>query len=1097
MNLIKKTLLAIVAFAGLSASAAVKPIVIASPDDYQVIALSPNGKWATGVYVDYAMQSFGFVWNLESGSSKLLSTTYESYGSAVTNDGVVIGNYVYKAPNSSAMVNLPGYYKDGEWHPVEIPGGASDGGQGVGCTADGHYMCGALYVNNDYHPFVWDLWEGGKIVQQLDITNPNGGMQDGVAYCITPDGKTAGGWSWNHNRACTLWDVDANTKRYIGLSGDAYQNPWASVDKFSPDGKKALFGGWWDPKATDTDPFEYAIRLYDMKTGELTYIPNMYSGATCSLFGISNTGVLVGATGDYDNGRAIIYHTNSANYDEEDDVFKAGRGEYLDAWLVKQGADLSGLHIWDDSDEETTDEMTGTTTNGFVRFFRGQDVSADGNIISALYYANVGGYAVMRSAIIMLNQDASHAAPQDMELKQMSGINCVKVSWAKALRATEGVLGFAIYRDGNKIAQVNDKTTYYYDENVAPGEHKYYVATVYADEETPAPAFNIFVKTQETQRPINIYTRQKGINSIYAEWERPASNLITKNWYDPSNVKIEGFGLGQTNMDIEMGIGFDANEMALYKNSKIAKINFYPMSHVDKLTLNIYKYNTFRRLERIYSQPVTQNLNYKERNTIVLDTPVELPAGSDIVVAFSAQNREANTNILGMDDGRATAGYSDLIRFADENDFYSLYDLTYGQGYPQYMSLLIDVILQPEGKDLAMDEIEDYTVTMDGVEVATTDELSYTIKGATLLTNGENKTIGVTANYKNGSSSEATVKEQKVYANFKGASNVKVEANSEQSVLVTWDEPLDADNAILTYSGDTPGTDTEWGVTGPSENNYGFMASVVYPSSTIKGYDGYLAKSARFYPTAEAIFTFYLLEDGKVVAEQEVDKPILNAWNTVQFDKPVALKTKSNYRLVLDIYDADPNKVPLAQDNRTPYAGVSDVYSVSPDIEGAEWESATYVGIRGNWMIGMNIEDANPQVADVSGYDVYLTELNGTSVKKRNTDGQVQGNSYTYNYGKDVNGANGRVRVATFYNGRSTVAVAGSQQSFSLVVDGIDQITIQGNVKSYTIYDAAGAKVGAAEGRNINTAGLQKGVYTVKINTLNGKQVVRTFSLDN
>ena len=57
------------------AKAAVAPILLTSPDDYQVIAISPNGKWATGVYVDYGQNTFGFLWNLESNKTQLLSTT--------------------------------------------------------------------------------------------------------------------------------------------------------------------------------------------------------------------------------------------------------------------------------------------------------------------------------------------------------------------------------------------------------------------------------------------------------------------------------------------------------------------------------------------------------------------------------------------------------------------------------------------------------------------------------------------------------------------------------------------------------------------------------------------------------------------------------------------------------------------------------------------------------------------------------------------------------------------------------------------------------------------------------------------------------------
>lgn len=1020
------------ALVSLSANAAVKPIVLTTPDDYQLIALSPNGKWATGIYVDNSSNTFAFLWNLESGNIRLLSNTETSYGSAVSNDGVVAGHYTFHPADGSSSYETPGWYKDGEWHACEQPNGMRVGdlgsaGQGGGITPDGRLMSGAMYINGVYTPMVWNLEEGGKIVAELDITNPEGGSRSGNAYCISPDGLYAGGWSYCDNRTATMWTISTNEKKYIGLTDHNHQTPWASVDKFSPDGKKVLYGGGWNYNVDEESNTQYGYRLCDLETGQLTQIPTMGGESTVQLFGISNDYTVVGSTGDYDAGRAIIYHTAGSVWDESEQVFSAPRGEFLEDYLKAQGVDFSKYNVF--PNPENPSRLT---------LFRGQDITADGNGIAILYYGISGQYAAMRSMVVLLNQDADHAAPVELGLKQMEAISCVKVTWAKPVRAADGIKGFAIYRDGEKIAEVPANATSYYDNAATYGNHTYYVTSVYADEETPSAQHTITVIEKPVQAPQALYARQKGFSSVQAQWLEPQSNLVNKSWYNPATANLQGFGIGLDDASIEMGIGFDREEMELYKGSKIVKVNFYPMSKQENLTLNIYKYNAKNLPELIYTQPVTEDLNWRQRNTITLNQPVDLPTDGDIVVAFSCHLPEASNEVLGMDYGHYNPRYSDLLRFTDENDFYSYYDLRAEQGYPDYMTFMIDMVLAPEGSDSSVDAVKEYEVLLNGVSKGTTNDLKYVIPHATVKTTNENVTVGVKAIYANGTVSPVTESVITLKGSFPALTAYETEAASASSVKVSWEAPVDYDSHDITYAGSTPGTSRLNGIVGPAENNYGFMAAAKYSPNVLKGYNGYQINSLKFYPTADAVFTFMLIEDGKQIAEAEVYEYELNKWNEVQLPETIEIKETSTYYLVLDIYDAEPEMSPIALDSKAPFVGTSDLYTAGDDVLGATWSSISAdTGMRGNWMMGINVIDPDQVEAPIESYDVYISKP-GTTTTPALVASKITDTEYVHDFGENVSGR-GRVRVNIHYAGRSAVA-AGPILYYEFTYDGIDAI---------------------------------------------------------
>lgn len=1033
----------------LSASAiwaASEPIVLISPADYQVMAISPNGKWATGVYSDYSYSQRGFLWNLDTNTIELLSTSEESNGWTVADDGTVCGAFTdHSTSDIGAGTTMPGYYRNGVWHGVEVPAGFSGpadnyhgAGQGYAISADGKVMTGALYVNGNYTPAVWNE---GKLISLLDISNS--GMQGGAPYCISPDGTLVGGWAYQYNRHCVFWNLNNGTRTFIGDT----EGPWSSVNRFSPDGKKVLYGGGWDSSIAPDADIQYYQAIYDVETGEVTRLPSMHHDATVSLFGISNSYTCVGSTGDYDYGRAVIYLNGQ------------GPAILLEDYWAQNGVNIDELHLVTPEDY------------GYRMLFRGQDISADGNITAALGYDQNGG---MRSIIVMLNQDSEHAAPANVKARQLSGITTTEVTWKTPIRSTEGIKGYRIYRDEQLLAELPANSSRYFDPSLAFGSYTYAVSTVYTDgTEMKTSAPSLTVAPQPVSRPEGFLARQKGAYSLLAEWAEPSTNLVNKSWYTPSTADLQGFGIGIDGETIELGIGFEQEELANYAGHMIRKVSFYPMSEQFNWTLNIYKYEGVNPV-RIYSQPITQELQYKKRNVVVLDQPVPVPTDGDMIVAIEVMVPFASMNVIGMDYGHNTAGFGDLLRLSSEPDFYSLYYATMQSGSPSYATFMIEAIMTAEGQDLSADDVTGYRLSLDGQELITTTDLNWK---SGKVASGKH-TLSLQASFADGKVSDPVTTNVEIAYKYKSIDDVAV-SNQGSIVNLSWQTPLDDDETEITYAHGNPQPQS---ILGPAENNYGFLAGVEYGEQLLAGYEGYEITALRFFPLSDAVFTFMLYSDQYQIDEIPVDEFEIGTWNTVKLDEPIRVDANTAYFLVLDCYDVAPDNPALAVDNRLPLAYTSDLIS----LDNISWSSITIEsGLSGNWMMGMVITDPAAQPMAVDGYDITI---DNTKVGSK-----VPETTFSYDLEGKAQGSH-QLRINTYYTGRAT-AVRGSLLTFYIDPAGIrtplaesyrlsrgtDVLCIEGdNVQNIAVVATDGKVMAKAQGNRVGVASLPAGIYMVK-----------------
>lgn len=1036
----KKKLFAVLALLCTALSpVAADNVILTSPEFYEVYDMSPNGKWACGGFNDFNNIYHAFRWNLETGETELLGSS-ESNAFGVNDDGIVSGEFLdTQVFASGAEVNMPGYWKDGSWHHLEMPEGNINSGVGYGgISADGHYVTGVVEVDGVYTPFIW---KDGKIYRRLEAPF------DAVTYCISPDGQAAGGWAYPEhdgkpgNRCAAYWQPDGQLKFL-----SSYEAAWCAAQKFSPDGKKILFWGGWNMNMNEAPKL---AAIYDIETGTTDSIPSL-SEAGFSVRGISNNGTVVGEM-EFSGG-GIIY--------------KDGKTTDIIEYLESKGVDLSSVDI--------------ASEGGRLAIFSVSAISADASRIAIQYNDTQGAN---RTMIVMFDQEAGEVAPINVTAKQMQDINTVCLTWQKGLLAGD-VLGYNVYRDGTKLNEEPIREMKYYDNVMVEGTYTYTVAAVYNDTEKVSDEVFVTVNAKSVSKPQTVFVRQKGVNSARMQWLEPETNFINRTYVDMETANLQGFGV-TTDMSFEVAVNFDKADIANYAGNKVTKVQFYPMStDATDWKLNLYTRNgDDGSLQLLMSQNITQPLNDRKFNTVALDTPLDLPDG-DLIVGISVTAPVGM--VFGMDYGRSEAGYSDLLRQSVESDFFSITEMSSSTSTPYITSWLMNVVLEPENASTDVDKVESYTIYADGNVVGETTELGYTVDA---LADGEH-TLGVSATYADGKTSDAVSAALNVAANYKAVERVDVAIDEKNGLDASWTVPSDDDETFLTYaSGEAAGR----APIGPADYNYGLMASVIFTPSMLKSYNGYRINAFRFYPTADALFTFYLQKNDEDIYTLDVDDYVLGQWNTVELPDEVLVDETAEYRLVLDCYDVTPEQPALAVDKTTEHQFYSDAYS----LDGTYWSSISETGIHGNWMLGWVMADKNGKPLTVSGYDVNIDGV------KKNQD-MLTDTKFSYDFGTEAAGTHS-ISVDTYYPSVAE-SVKGTVTMFTIKNDpsGISNSTVEtirlrlgenylrvegDGVRTVTAYSLSGAKAASVKGNTLNITGLVPGVYVIKAKSAEGELV--------
>lgn len=1019
--------------------AATKPVILYS-DPYQyVTALSANGKWACGTLNDGTGSLVAFVWNLESNELKSLGTGTIAYG--ISNNGVVVGSYPdSEASTNGAEVTSAGYWSDGKWHHLELPNGLkytnSDASSIANCISpDGRFIGGSIYsATGLYSPVIWD---NGKFARDLS------GGYAGSVYAVTDDGSKAGGWTYTKESGSTritvMWDEEGN--RHFLTDNISHGSPYFAIQKFSTDGNIAL----------------YEQGLYDFTTGKTTTI----SAINPDFWGF----VLY----DFSDSLSVVGYEQTADGAQFPVIYKDGKTQKLEDYLIAKGVDFAA------------DGMIAPRidSEGQYNLMIARSVSKNDSVFAFTFVDNNQN---LRSAVVKLNQNCSNPEPVAVQGAMLEGLSTAKITWKAPLLNSENIKGYNVYRNGEKVNTSLLTTAEYYDANLAVGAYQYYVTAEYNDGQVSAASTSVTVNVEAdgANAPYALSARMKNAENVLLTWNRPQSNLPTKQYYAAED-EVSGFGGGSNSF--ESAIRYSKSEMQMYKDYKISAVKFVPRTKISGWDINIYKDQ-----ELVYTQHVDQELIYGQENTVTLTNPVSVPQDGDVYIAVKATVPSSlnSSDVIGIIYEKCVSGYSDMVRLVTEKEFYSLNEASQSSmGITFPVTWAIGATFMADDMTSDIDNVANYNVYRNDEKVGTSETTNFLNESVP----AGDYTYAVEAVYENGSVSEKTALDFTAVINkaaYKAVNDVAVSNGGDATTAVfNWPVPVDNDETVIEYCGKNPSP----GAIASESTNYGYMALTNYSGDKLLSFGNYDVKAVRFYPTADADFTVIIRKDGEEIVNQYVENYKLNEWTTVTLDEPFVIDENSSYDLIIDCFDVTPNEAPLALDGETPFTGIANMYSLD---EGATFSSTGYVG---NWMMGLIATDPNASELPVEGYDV---RVDGVKANEQTLTEPTF--TYAFGEGADMN-ATHKVNVDVYYSVAGKVeggavfftlaAAAGIGENvindIKITRDGDSYIRVEGDgVLGVDLYSVNGTLVSSTDTNVVNISGVQGGVYVLKAKTANG-----------
>ncbi len=990
--------------------------------EYQVTSMSPNGLWACGNINDG--DSRAWRWDLTTGELTQLSAIGDfSVAMSISNDGTIAGSFSSEeATANGTPMNAAGYWRDGKWYYL------SQNNYITANEKSGRADC----ISPDGKTFGGIAYQDGKFVPV--IWNEKGEMsvyvnRQGGVYDITNDAKLVAGWTYGvvkNNRTPTLWTSPKDSLIiYYGS-----ESPWGVASRISPDGTKVL--------AYDM--------IYDVPTGNKTYL-NPYDKEGVwgfEFFDISNSGMVVGCISDFNN---VMYGS----------IYKDGELLLATDYFKKFGVDLSAYHV-----------------------LQVIAVSEDEKTFALEVYDSE---LIPRPMVVKLGVNTTTPAPVAVKATNMPGLKVNRIEWKAPLTNDEEGLfsrmtAYDVYRNNEKIASVGTDRNVYYDDNLSNGEYEYHVRAVYGTDESASSASSStsVADWSVSATPRHLKAVHTGIADVRLLWEAPTNILPTLKY---TNDTDDILSMGGGDISFENAVRYTKEDLACYAGQQIMDFTFYPMSVQNSWTVNFYYAGN---PVAFYSEQIpTENLKYGAENTVRLKNPVNIPENTDLIVGLAVDvTGFGGYETTGIVFNKCKPGYTDLTRQAGEIMFYSLYDAarsSEGGAYDYSISWPLGIGI---GTVSSASEVVSYKVYANGDQLGTSDkgvnayrqnsvaDGEYTYEVSAVLGDGK-ETPKANVTFKMTQNKQAYV----------GITDLNIKKNGS-SATASWDVPVEDDMTIISYASDI----NTGGLVASEDVQYSYQAATDYDAHKLGVYDGYLITHLRFYPTADADFTFILKQGNEEVVYKELlrgEDYSLNQWNNIKLDEPVRVNSAYTYRLILDCYDVTPDKAPLGMDTQLGFTFVSDLYSTD---DGESFRSTYMDGSKNaNWMLGMVVRSEETRELPVKGYKVFVdyktvvAEQSETAYTHTNfTDGD-------HNMRVDVlyeNGTTGYGSMRFFsINAASIDELGTAPLDITLDEDG-DCIRIEGaSVSSVVAYSVQGLQVAASESNVLDIAKLNKGVYLI------------------
>jgi len=500
---------------GIKANAQGKVHVIDLADQNQnvfVSDISADGTKISGY--DY-YQSFSFIWTKESGITILDQGCGGSAANAISNSGIITGQFadstlMYEDEYYGTLaLASAGYFKDGKWHSLGLKEGIPPmnlgGSSSYVITPDGKYIGGSWKATNEdgrdlIEPVIWDI-SGAEVKARVLEHKAIG--QGAKVNSLSADGKVAGGWAAPLNmRNPVIW-IDGKIKD-ITLNGIV---SYGEVHDVSPNGRYVALS------------MEGQAAVYDIKEDRLTMLPMKEGMVSASATNVSNDGFVIGYH------QIMVGPTNREAFVYSEGLGVVSLNDYLEKLKVSVPA---GLIM------ETT-----------------MGISADGKKLVGFGEAQLSNGLYMVGWYIELDRHLQGLNPaRDLSATE-EALGEIKVTWQAPSEenASAWLVGYNLYRNGEKVNEEPLSETVYNDKSLEHGTYKYKVTAIWGNSVESRPTQEAKVNTALVELPFYDDFSSANIDSLY--WNVSSSTSSWKvspyagiqppslSYYTPAGAKYE------------------------------------------------------------------------------------------------------------------------------------------------------------------------------------------------------------------------------------------------------------------------------------------------------------------------------------------------------------------------------------------------------------------------------------------------------------------------------------------------------------------------------------------------------------------------------
>ena len=419
-------------------------------------AVSANGRYMTGSFGETS----GFVYDADRDSVFFL---LDGDPVSVSNTGLVLGNFIPEELRDSAVDmndTKAGLYQDGRWRPLEeIP---------------------------DYPGKItaYDLSDDGKVAAGYGyVSHPNGR----ATYCGLIFDDTVIRKQFLHPAFPYPGDEDPS------FSGSGYEGWGARMNSLSGDGKLAV-GFGTKPPVGDVSAVQRTPHVWDVSgpeaqaffLGEMEGDKSRYSGEVSDAN--FDGSVLVGAYGS----QGTIWTRTESGWD----------ASYIDPIPGYTGSSLTGISEngiivgYASLDMTTRAPIIYTENTGWVKMdeyleelygfvqssynlYTPMCISADGTRIVGWGFLGSSRYSwcIQLDSMVL-------SRPLKAKAEQIAETFSVAVTWDAPMNCGKEVLGYDVYRNGEKVNEDLLSDFEFMDTEVPEGENVYAVKAVYAEGES-------------------------------------------------------------------------------------------------------------------------------------------------------------------------------------------------------------------------------------------------------------------------------------------------------------------------------------------------------------------------------------------------------------------------------------------------------------------------------------------------------------------------------------------------------------------------------------------------------------------------------------